>query len=128
MSPSSSRLLHRVLDFERRTGVFDVSLTLFHPARTSRIESALPKIQENFTSVSPDPKNPKNASFPLIADGAEAYLSYASGRRGTLGMHSTISLVSRLSSPLVRVTARTHVPFFVALFHFFRSLDTIPSA
>ncbi|KAL7412985.1 hypothetical protein BDY24DRAFT_390264 [Mrakia frigida] len=78
------------------------------------LDSALPILEKNFTLLAP---NPKEEKFPLIADGSDAFLSYASGRRGTLGMHTTISLIARhdpltliynhLISPLIDLTSST---------------------
>lgn len=93
----------------------------FRPS-SPRLDSALPILEKNFTLLAP---NPKEEKFPLIADGSDAFLSYASGRRGTLGMHTTISLASSNFSFLqFRLKANDNL---VSTCYFFRSLDMTPS-
>ncbi|CED82479.1 Uncharacterized conserved protein [Phaffia rhodozyma] len=54
-------------------------------------QTSLSTIQSQFTLLSPAP----NAADPLIADGTSTFLTYASGRRNVLSLHTTLSLIPR---------------------------------
>lgn len=61
-----------------------------------RMKDALPTLKEQFLALSPNPEQP--GSFPLVEDGGSTFLSYASGRRGVMSLHSTIDLVRLISA------------------------------
>ena len=65
------------------------------------MKDALPTLKEQFLALSPNPEQP--GSFPLVEDGGSTFLSYASGRRGVMSLHSTIDLVR--ASPDVNCAA-----------------------
>jgi len=54
------------------------------------MKDALPTLKEQFLALSPNPEAPGST---MVEDGGSTFLTYASGRRGVMSLHSTIDLV-----------------------------------